>query len=290
MSSRRQRAAAKPSASAPSAYELARAHNIARNERKLRELNLHVAAAGMRAARRPKAPPSRGKRKRPPAAAAGRAPPRRSRRTKRLPPETYAPPNADAGRAEAEDRHGEEVRRGWRRAEDGRWRGEVFGPVVGVPVGTVFGSGDYQRAGRFEMSRTGFFQPVVTPEWIDNTTKEVFAIVVNNDNGASHDRGDVIEYAGAGGRYRGQNRTAQQSFHQHWKSATNAALRRNHMSGRPVRVIRGPKCRGPHGTRNSGGGFRYDGLYRVERAELRMGARKLRTAMFTLCRIPNSEQ
>ena len=161
----------------------------------------------------------------------------------------------------------------------------MFGEVPGVPVGTVFGPGDYQRLGRSEMSRTGFFKPFVTPEWIDTATKEVYAVVVNNDNGLSVDKGDVricrLRWPTSG-----QNRTAEQSFHQTWKSATNAALRRNFESGRPVRVIRGPKCRGKYGTKDTGGGYRYDGLFRVEKAEMReMGRRKLKTAMFTLRKI-----
>ena len=43
----------------------------------------------------------------------------------------------------------------------------MFGEVPGVPVGTVFGAGDYQRKGRTEMMETGFFRPWVTPEWFD---------------------------------------------------------------------------------------------------------------------------
>jgi hypothetical protein len=45
--------------------------------------------------------------------------------------------------------------------QDGTWRGERYGEVGGVVVGQVFGAGDYQREGRFEMSRTGFFVPKV---------------------------------------------------------------------------------------------------------------------------------
>ena len=41
------------------------------------------------------------------------------------------------------------------------------------------------------------------------------------------------------------------------------ALRSNFLNGQPVRLIRGPKLPGPHSTAASGGGFRYDGLYRV---------------------------
>lgn len=278
-----------------SAYERARRANIARNESKLRELNLGALSRDMRrrakeeeAARRLRNRRARQKNKRKREAALESQPRRRSRRAKRLPPPPlYSPADAEVEKRDVENTRAEEIANGWRDAETGMWRGEIFGEVVGVPQGTVFGAGDYQREGRFAMSRTGFFRPVVTPEWIDNDTKEVFSIVVNNDNGMSNvSQFDTIEYAGAGGRHRGQNRTAEQSFNQTWKSATNAALRRNQISGRPVRVIRGPKCRGPHGTAESGGGYRYDGLYRVEVAELReMGRRRLKTAMFTLKRI-----
>jgi len=175
----------------------------------------------------------------------------------------------------------QQIAEGWR-TKNGLWRGERFGHVSGVPVGTVFGAGDYQRKGRLEMSANGFFAPRVTPEWIDRETKAVFSLVFNNDNGNSVDSFDTLQYAGAGGRRRGQNRTAAQSFHQTWKSATNAALRENFLSKLPVRVIRGPKAPG-FGTASHGGGYRYDGLYSVIKAELvPSGPRKLRTALFTL--------
>ena len=42
------------------------------------------------------------------------------------------------------------------------------------------------------------------------------------DNGASDFASfDTVRYAGAGGRNRGQNRTATQSFDQSWTSAVN---------------------------------------------------------------------
>ena len=40
------------------------------------------------------------------------------------------------------------------------------------------------------MSKTGFFRPLVTPEWIDSSTKTAFAVIVNNDNGLSKDYGN----------------------------------------------------------------------------------------------------
>lgn len=265
-----------------SAYEQRRILRIARNDAKLVELGLHAGAPkiGSRPdaleVRRP-----RNKRRRTAKALPAR-PKRRSRRAKSLPAAVYTPYLAEADRQDAVNQRTEERARGWR-LSDGKWRGERFGHVKSVPCGTVFGAGDYQRLGRFEMSRTGFFLPKVTPEWIDSATKQVMALIVNNDNGLSKDDGDVLVYAGAGGRRRGQNRTAAQSFHQTWESATNAAFRASHRSGAPVRVIRGPKCRGAHGTSGTGGGYRYDGLYVVETAELvARGPRGLRTALFTL--------
>eukprot|EP00943_MAST-04B_sp_MAST-4B-sp1_P001683 g1683.t1 len=268
-----------------SAYERARLVNIARNEAKLRELEIGALKGHIREQQEFKRR-QRIRRKRKAPSTSPTRPLRRSRRAKRQPPPAlYTTREADEERKLEESQRQNEISNGWRNSL-GVWRGERFGEVPGVPVGTVFGSGDYQRLGRFEMSRTGFFKPIVTPEWIDNATKEVYAVVFNNDNGLSADKGDVIEYAGSGGRMRGQNRTAEQSFHQNWKSATNAALRRNFESGRPVRVIRGPKCRGKYGTKDKGGGYRYDGLYTVEKAEMReTGRRKLRTAMFTLRQI-----
>jgi len=84
---------------------------------------------------------------------------------------------------------------------------------------------------------------------------------------------------------RGQNRTAPQSFDQDWQNLTNAALRQNSETGEPVRVVRGPKLQGGHGTGESGGGYRYDGLYTVEKAALVQSHNtRFKTAMFTLVR------
>ena len=167
-------------ASSECAYERARLANIERNERMLRELNLGALKRDMRREERQRAERRRGaaqrrekKRKRKAAA----QPQRRSRRARRLPPPKYTPDNAVEDAREEEQRREEEVANGWRDAETGLWRGERFGEVPGVPVGTVFGEGDYQRKGRFEMSRTGFFRPVVTPEWIDNNTKRFFLLL-----------------------------------------------------------------------------------------------------------------
>ena len=253
-------------------YAASRAKNIAENKQKLHDLGILRPAATTKP---PKPRAATRKRKE------LTAPERQSRRKRSEPPTLYTPVDQDAEKEAAALKAKEEVKQGWRLA-DGRWRGEGFGEVPGVPVGTVFGAGDYQRKGRTEMMDTGFFRPWVTPEWF-NPNSPCFAIIVNNDNGTSTDHGNKIMYAGAGGRRRGQNRSAAQSFDQSWASATNKALRLNYLKKQPVRVVRGPKCQGGHGTANAGGGYRYDGLFTVVKAELqRVGPRKLLTAMFTL--------
>ncbi len=55
---------------------------------------------------------------------------------------------------------------------------------------------------------------------------------------------------------------------QDWDNATNAALRLNHERKLPVRVVRGPKLQSDFGTRECGGGYRYDGLYEVAAAKM----------------------
>jgi hypothetical protein len=260
-------------------YEELRAARMASNAAVLAKLGvgLDVAKSAPQKASAPKAATSRKRRATAPAEGS-----RRSARARGAAPVSYyAPPDPAEEREDHRATLREQVAKKYRLA-DGRWRGERFGEVAGVAAGDVFGGGDYQRLGRRLMSDTGFFEPFVTPEWLERNGG-CYALILNNDNGLSKDRGDTVLYAGAGGRMRGQNRTAPQTFSQTWDSATNKALRLNCERKLPVRVVRGPKLRGGHGTGKSGGGYRYDGLYDVVSAEMvHTGSRKLKTAMFTL--------
>ena len=253
-----------------SAYEEKRQRTMVENAAHLASLGIQPLIE--RGSSRPRMPAAKRKER-------GEAPQRRSARAQQLPVSKYTPGQDEVI---AENSRTEQIAEG-ARLPDGRWRGECFGEVAGVPEGTCFGVGDYQRLGRQEMAANGFFRPFVTPEW-NHPTDGCFSIILNNDNPASgsKDDGAAIRYAGSGGRQRGQNRTAPQSFDQDWSNVSNAALRTNCESGRRVRVIRGPKLAGKHGTASNGGGYRYDGLYRVMRAELERGENGLLTAMFTL--------
>ena len=61
------------------------------------------------------------------------------------------------------------------------------------------------------------------------------------------------------------------------------------MTGKPVRVVRGPKLASDHSTaQQSGGqgGYRYDGLYTIRTAKMvRTGPKQLQTCIFTLERV-----
>lgn len=250
-----------------SEYEQTRARNIATNAMVLAELGIQPLI------KKKAKPPSKPRKRFPTSREPTREP---SRRAQSLPIPMYT--GQDEVLAES-SHQSEQVSR----MPDGLWSGERFGEVPGVAEGTVWGKGDYQRLGRQEMAVSGFMKPGNTtqPEWCAPGVG-CYSIIVNNDNGASTDKGDTIIYAGSGGRRRGQNRTAPQSFDQAWENVTNAALRLNHETQQPVRVVRGPKLRGAHGTAESGGGYRYDGLYAVAAAKMLRGESGLRTAMFTL--------
>jgi E3 ubiquitin-protein ligase UHRF1 len=91
----------------------------------------------------------------------------------------------------------------------------------------------------------------------------------------SIDLGVAFTYTGCGGRdLKGtkQNpknlRTAPQTSHQTFSNPMNAALKRSAETRLPVRVIRGFKLDSPYAPAE---GYRYDGLYVVERAWMAKG-------------------
>lgn len=83
------------------------------------------------------------------------------------------------------------------------------------------------------------------------------SIVLNEGYVDDEDRGETIIYTGHGG----QDDRGHQVRDQVWHRA-NEGMRANQRYGIPVRVIRGPKLVSPYAPPS---GYRYDGLYRVER-------------------------
>lgn len=84
------------------------------------------------------------------------------------------------------------------------------------------------------------------------------AIVLNEGYIDDEDFGDEIIYTGEGGRDLNSGR----QIHDQPFTKGNLALAQNQTEGIPVRVTRGPKLKSPYAPSS---GYRYDGLYRVER-------------------------
>lgn len=83
------------------------------------------------------------------------------------------------------------------------------------------------------------------------------SIVLNEGYVDDQDDGDVVIYTGHGG----QDGRGRQVHDQKWHRA-NAGMVQNRDLGVPVRVIRGFKLQSPYAPPH---GYRYDGLYSVER-------------------------
>lgn len=117
----------------------------------------------------------------------------------------------------------------------------VFGELPGVPVGTVFPD-------RKSLHNAGVHKPI--EHGISGREDEgAESIVVSKKYEDDEDYGSVIIYTGAGGRDRSKGmQIADQVL-----ARQNKALARNQVLNIPVRVIR-----------KINGGYRYDGLFRVE--------------------------
>ena len=135
------------------------------------------------------------------------------------------------------------------------WASEIdmvrlFGEIEGHPEGAVFES-------REALSKAGVHRP--TMGGISGTAEEgADSIVLSGGYEDDLDYGDEIVYTGHGGR---DSKTGLQIANQEFVRG-NAGLARNKTSGLPVRVIRGFQLDSPFAPEQ---GYRYDGLYGVNR-------------------------
>ncbi|XP_076103382.1 uncharacterized protein LOC143072371 [Mytilus galloprovincialis] len=140
-------------------------------------------------------------------------------------------------------------------------RPNFYGAVPGVEVGTVW-------ATRMECCRDGIHRPTVAG--IHAGQDGSFSIALSGGYEDNIDLGDCFTYTGEGGRdlkgtaNKPKNlRTAPQSKDQ-TLTRGNLALSRNVETGNPVRVIRGYKLQ-QFSQFAPEDGYRYDGLYTVEK-------------------------
>lgn len=125
---------------------------------------------------------------------------------------------------------------------------QILGHISGYPIGTVFA--DRQAASTARVHRTTQGGMCGTPY--------AESIVLNRGYVDDEDYGSYVIYTGEGGN---DPATKRQIADQELTSR-NAALARSGAEGLPVRVIRGSAGEGEFSPAS---GFRYDGLYEVNR-------------------------
>ncbi|MSW82748.1 MAG: hypothetical protein F2840_16605 [Actinobacteria bacterium] len=126
----------------------------------------------------------------------------------------------------------------------------IFGHIPDYPVGSLFDD-------RMAVKSAGLHRHEVD-EISGRPSDGADAIVLNGGYREDFDEGDYVLYTGQGGRKNGAtHQTEDQTL-----TRGNLALVKSETDGLPVRVIRGH--RGAEGL-SPASGYRYDGLYRVER-------------------------
>ncbi|CAH1789439.1 unnamed protein product [Owenia fusiformis] len=140
-------------------------------------------------------------------------------------------------------------------------REHVFGHIPGVEIGTVWQL-------RVDCCYAGVHRPTVAGI-SGNPQEGAYSVALSGGYEDDIDMGDCFTFTGSGGRdLKGTSnnpknlRTAPQSKDQ-TLDRVNLALYQNVENKRPVRVIRGYKLHSPFAPEE---GYRYDGLYQVEKA------------------------
>ncbi|XP_076445841.1 uncharacterized protein LOC143283484 [Babylonia areolata] len=156
-----------------------------------------------------------------------------------------------------------------------------YGEVPGVEVGTIWTM-------RIDCCHDGIHRPPVAG--IHGGPDGAYSIALSGGYEDDVDLGDCFTYTGEGGRdLKGTRnnpknlRTAPQSKDQDLTRG-NLALSRSVETGNPVRVIRGYKLRSPFAPDE---GYRYDGLYTVEKFWFTKGLSGFGVYKFALRRCGN---
>lgn len=137
----------------------------------------------------------------------------------------------------------------------------MFGHIKGIPVGQTFAS-------RKDVAASGLHAPLIAGIW--GASEGAYSIVLSGGYEDDIDELDYILYTGQGGQDApGGKQIADQEF-----KKGNKGLQLSWQYQLPVRVIRGHQI--PNGPAS---GYRYDGLYYVDRVERVLGKRG-----FYICR------
>ncbi|WWC65081.1 uncharacterized protein I303_107695 [Kwoniella dejecticola CBS 10117] len=163
---------------------------------------------------------------------------------------------------------------------------KTFGSIPGVEVGRCW-------ATRMECSTDAIHAPTVAGI-SGNALEGAWSVALSGGYPDDVDLGYAFTYTGSGGRdLKGtkQNpknlRTAEQSYDQSFDNRFNAALKKSSETRKPVRVIRGFKLPSVYAPAE---GYRYDGLYTVEKAWMARGLTKgLKVCRYAFKRVEGQE-
>ncbi|KAH9486906.1 E3 ubiquitin-protein ligase UHRF1 [Psilocybe cubensis] len=172
--------------------------------------------------------------------------------------------------------------------EDGprRCDPKTYGSIPGIAVGTWW------------PTRQGCSADAIHAPWVGGISggkQGAYSVALSGGYDDDVDLGYAFTYTGSGGRdLKGTKtapknlRTAPQSSDQSFENnaSFNKMLQRSCETKKPVRVVRGFKCKSEYAPSE---GYRYDGLYRVERAwmEKGMNAKGYLVCKFAFKRLPN---
>ncbi|POX39774.1 hypothetical protein C3486_16830 [Streptomyces sp. Ru73] len=157
---------------------------------------------------------------------------------------------------------------------------ETFiGHVDGVVPGTVFGDREAVKAAKLHYQHQSGISINKDSDgaWVAN------AIVLNGGYEDDEDHWDWIRYTGAGARDERKKQIADQD----WDYKDNAALKRSHERGHPIRIIRGHKGDKQYSPKE---GYRYDGLYEITDIRMVPGKSGWQICQFDLYRLTDSQQ
>ncbi|KAF8997166.1 PUA-like domain-containing protein [Cyathus striatus] len=151
-----------------------------------------------------------------------------------------------------------------------------FGEIRGYPPGSIF---ENRKACYDANVHTSLQAGISGAAYLGG-----FSIVVSGGYEDDCDNGNTLIYTGSGGRPEGTKYdTGPLVQDQTFVNRHNASLRKSCDLGKPVRVIRGPN---PASKYAPAVGYRYDGLYKVNKAELVVGKSGHKICRFELSRIP----
>ncbi|KAF8922522.1 PUA-like domain-containing protein [Mucidula mucida] len=150
-----------------------------------------------------------------------------------------------------------------------KYNPKVYGHIPHIEVGTWW------------ETREGCSNDAIHAPWVGGIAvgpQGAYSVALSGGYDDDVDLGYAFTYTGSGGRdLKGTKaapknlRTAPQSSDQDFDNNFNRTLQRSSETKKPVRVIRGYKLKSPYGPSE---GYRYDGLYEVEKAWSEKGLNK----------------